>query len=334
MSCSNPCRSFYMGKKPNGKEWRIFVRSHDVSALSVDLSGHRTYYKSADEVPVTSALVSYEYDEVPCGRCLSCRLQYASEKAAQCLMEMDSNPMAWFLTLTYDNEHIPVTDEGKATLRYEDVQLFLKRLRYYYPDCRYMVAGEYGSQTYRPHYHMILFGCDFPDRYQYGRNKIGNPYYVSKFLDDVWKLGHVVLGVAEKESCGYVARYASKSVGYEKMLTFCECFGLSKPFIRVSKCPPLGRDFVERHAHEWLSNGKVYVSTPKGAVEIPCIRSVRDYLKKAFPDEWEKVSFDKRFALELSKASVIALGLDWYDYLYAQGCDLEARTKSIMKRSF
>ena len=44
-------------------------------------------------------------------------------------------------------------------LLYTDVQKFLKRLRKAYRGkLRYFVAGEYGEQTARPHYHMILYG--------------------------------------------------------------------------------------------------------------------------------------------------------------------------------
>lgn len=332
MSCFNPCRSFYMGTKPNGKEWRIFVRDHHTQAVAIDPSGHRAYFDNPDDA-FGKGLVSYTYDEVPCGRCLACRLQYASEKAAQCLMEMDTHEgNCWFLTLTYDDAHIPM-HRGHATLDYSDVQRFFKRLRKFFP-FRYMVSGEYGSMTFRPHYHAIIFGGDIPDLYHYGNNKLGQPYFVSKWLNGVWKNGNVTIGAAEKDSCGYVARYSSKSYGYDKMLSLCETFGLQRPFLRVSKCPPLGREFAIKHAREFLANGSVSVSTPKGGVTVPCIRSVSNFLKKEFPVEFEALSMNKRFSLELSKASIAALGLDWYDYLEEQGKALEGRTKSIMKRSF
>lgn len=49
-----------------------------------------------------------------------------------------------------------------STLRYTDVQKFLKRLRRYnekkgLPRLRYCYCGEYGPTTARPHYHLLLF---------------------------------------------------------------------------------------------------------------------------------------------------------------------------------
>ncbi len=73
------------------------------------------------------------------------------------------------MTLTYDDEHLPINDyvdsdgviHGKPTLRKRDVQLFLKRLRknYKYDNhIKYFCCGEYGGKTFRPHYHLIIFG--------------------------------------------------------------------------------------------------------------------------------------------------------------------------------
>lgn len=69
-----------------------------------------------------------------------------------------------FVTLTYDAAHVPVSDNGFMTLDVKDVQDFFKRLRRKYPKnypkIRYYVAGEYGTENKRPHYHIILFNAD------------------------------------------------------------------------------------------------------------------------------------------------------------------------------
>lgn len=69
-----------------------------------------------------------------------------------------------FLTLTYDTEHVPITKNGFMSLSTRHVQLFFKKLRWYHPTgslpIKYYVAGEYGSQYWRPHYHIILFNAD------------------------------------------------------------------------------------------------------------------------------------------------------------------------------
>lgn len=57
---------------------------------------------------------------VPCGQCIECRLRYAREWAARCMIEAEASTCAWFLTLTYDDTHLPVsytvdTQTGEAS---------------------------------------------------------------------------------------------------------------------------------------------------------------------------------------------------------------------------
>lgn len=70
-----------------------------------------------------------------------------------------------FITLTYRNETIPrvTLDNGeeRATLSREHIALFLNSYRHWFRrrDCafpRYFLCGEYGSKTFRPHYHLLL----------------------------------------------------------------------------------------------------------------------------------------------------------------------------------
>lgn len=66
---------------------------------------------------------------------------------------MDVSSSAFFLTLTYNDEHLP---EGGELSLY-DLQTFIKRLRKENPGIRYFAVGEYGTDLDRPHYHAVLF---------------------------------------------------------------------------------------------------------------------------------------------------------------------------------
>ena len=44
---------------------------------------------------------------VPCGKCLSCRIAKRSEWSMRMLHELESYDCAVFVTLTYDDEHLP-----------------------------------------------------------------------------------------------------------------------------------------------------------------------------------------------------------------------------------
>ena len=73
--------------------------------------------------------------KIPCGRCIGCRLERSRQWANRCMLELQYHESSYFVTLTYDDEHVPVTyyaedDLGTArggfTLRSRDFQLFMK----------------------------------------------------------------------------------------------------------------------------------------------------------------------------------------------------------------
>lgn len=112
-----------------------------------------------------------------------------------------------FVTLTYDNEHIP-SDGG---LRRDDLTKFLKRLRKNGGRrFRYYGCGEYGDKSDRPHYHLLLFGYDFADKRHLFQSSPGNVVYESEFLADTWGKGLCSTGSLTFESAAYTARYVMK----------------------------------------------------------------------------------------------------------------------------
>ena len=94
--------------------------------------------------------------EVPCGKCIGCRIAKRKEWSLRMLHELTYHPQSSFVTLTYDDYHLPPC----CSLKKRHLQLFLKRLRKNLGERRikYFACGEYGGQTMRPHYHAILFG--------------------------------------------------------------------------------------------------------------------------------------------------------------------------------
>lgn len=101
----------------------------------------------------------------PCGQCLHCRINKAREWTHRLLLEQMVHPSSCFVTLTYDDEHLP--DDNSVSK--VELQKFLKRLRrktyagYDFTKIRYFGVGEYGEKTQRPHYHVALFGIDDTD---------------------------------------------------------------------------------------------------------------------------------------------------------------------------
>lgn len=116
---------------------------------------------------------------VPCGRCIACRINKTQEWVIRLELEKMTNEKTAFVTLTYDDEHLP----NDCSLHKKDLQKFFKRLRKYGLQFRYYAVGEYGEkeQKYydpvdeelinlgkinphgRPHYHVLFFGVNFND---------------------------------------------------------------------------------------------------------------------------------------------------------------------------
>lgn len=96
---------------------------------------------------------------VPCGKCMACRIARSREWTTRLIHELSYWDKASFVTLTYDNEHLP--SDNSLSVRHW--QLFMKRLRKQVEPLKikYFASGEYGDKFGRPHYHAIIFGLDF-----------------------------------------------------------------------------------------------------------------------------------------------------------------------------
>lgn len=149
---------------------------------------------------------------VPCGQCRFCRMVFSSRWAARLYLENLMHKRSAWLTLTYAPAHLP---EG-GTLVKKHLQDFMKRLRsnleyeYGVTGIRFFASGEYGDELGRPHYHVMIFGWDFPDQYFWKTSPAGQPVYRSPFLEKCWTLGISSVGDVAYESAQYVARYHLK----------------------------------------------------------------------------------------------------------------------------
>lgn len=116
--------------------------------------------------------------------------------------EARASAEAHFITLTYADENLPLTSNGYPTLRKEDLQNFFKRFRKRLSNygkkhkIKYYAAGEYGSKTQRPHYHILLYTNFQSDIY--------------KLVSQSWELGDIYLGIVTIASCKYVCQYIDK----------------------------------------------------------------------------------------------------------------------------
>ncbi len=175
---------------------------HPLSAFQC-ADGSIVFYESKRHDTVKSL-------SLPCGQCVGCRLERSRQWAIRCMHEAQMHTQNCFITLTYDDAHLP----SDRSLHYRDFQLFIKRLRKRYPGrrIRYYMAGEYGENFGRPHWHACIFGLDFDDKKLWKRTSANSLLYRSENLELLWPFGYSSIGEVTFESAAYVARYIMKKV--------------------------------------------------------------------------------------------------------------------------
>lgn len=194
---------------------------------------------------------------VPCGQCVDCRLEYSRQWAIRCVHEAELHEANSFVTLTFNDDYLP----KDGSLDHSIFQAFLKRLRrrleyHHGVEVRFYMCGEYGAKLGRPHYHALLFGWDFPDRFHWV-TRHGFPLYRSPLLEECWPFGFSTVGELNFLSAAYVARYVLKKVTgeaardhYQWFDPFTgEIFFLKPEYTRMSLKPGIGADW-------WALNGE------------------------------------------------------------------------------
>lgn len=264
--------------------------------------------------------------QLPCRHCVGCRLDKSREWANRAIMEQLYHDESWFLTLTYDDEHLPpaypvdpATGEilsVHATIVKRDLQMFMKRLRFNSGQSfRYFAAGEYGSQTYRPHYHLLIFGLKLSDLSVISKNFAGQPYFVSDLIAKCWPNGIHILGPVTWQSASYVARYTMKKAthGFDKR--YYDVAGIQPEFQTMSLKPGIGYQYYVDNPHIF-DYDYFTVSTPDGGRKC----TPPEYFKKLFrasaPEKYLKRSLDSRRNVEvLQHLKMMLTDRDFYDIL-------------------
>ena len=157
---------------------------------------------------------------VPCGKCAACLRSRRNGWIARLSSEAFTSKASTFITLTYDDSHLP---DGNKVCK-SDVQDFMKRFRHldrHYkalPDSfKYFIVSEYGKKFHRPHYHGLLFGVDlFEDVFKPSVATIrddGRPCWTCEALQKAWKNGFVSIDRVTPRSIKYVSKYVVKDDG-------------------------------------------------------------------------------------------------------------------------
>lgn len=209
---------------------------------------------------------------LPCGNCIGCRLDRSRDWATRIYHESKLHDRNAFVTLTYSNENLP--EDYSVSVR--PLQLFMKRLRKWmgHNRVRFFGCGEYGDQNLRPHYHLILFGVDFQDKYLWRRTQSGYLTYRSPALERLWPEGHSEIGDVTLQSAGYCARYVIKKINgemaeshYRRIHPLTGLVWDVKPeFIVMSNRPGIGAGWYDQYSGDAFPSDFVIVEGKKRPV--------------------------------------------------------------------
>lgn len=218
--------------------------------------------RSAGGVQVLPAEAPIWNLRLPCGQCHGCRLDRSRQWALRCVHEARLHDRNVFVTLTYSEDNVP-----QNGLCHRDFQLFMKRLRKYFAPIkpRYYMAGEYGEDFERPHFHAILFGIDFPDQYPWSKSPSGAILYRSPTLEKLWPFGFSSTGDVNFSSAAYVARYVMKKVNgkdakrhYSSIaIDTGEVIDRRPDYNRMSLKPGIGADWFKRFGSDVFPHDRV-----------------------------------------------------------------------------
>ena len=231
--------------------------------------------------------------QLPCGQCVGCRLERSRQWAIRCMHEAQLHEHNCFITLTYNDDNLP----SDKSLHYEHFQKFLKRFRKAISPSkiRFYMAGEYGENFGRPHFHACIFGYDFPDKKLLKRTSSGSNLYRSKILEDLWTFGYSSIGDVNFESAAYVARYIMKkqtgkdaSSYYERVDNETgEIIDMKPEFNKMSLKPGIGADWYKRFKTDVYPNDYVILRGKK-------VKPPKFYDKlhaKGNPYEWDEIQY-------------------------------------------
>lgn len=236
---------------------------------------------------------------VGCGHCPKCLSLKRLEWSIRIDAEARCHDKNCFLTLTYDDDHLP------NSLSLDRMQRFWKSFRKEWP-IRYFCAGEYGDKFERPHYHVAAFGIDrtspcfshmvYDPKKRVWRGKMAH-----------WPDGFVAVGSLTPASAQYVAKYILKKqdlgfwgreVGSDvlnsKLRWFKDLPADKEPEFQVmSRRPGLGFPFLAKYGREMLARDS-YVLDGK---EVP----IPQYFKQKLLSDAERAERGREYFIECTR---------------------------------
>lgn len=209
----------------------------------------------------------------PCGQCLPCRNRRRNIWTHRLVLESQLYSENAFVTLTYADDTLP----EDMSLQPVHLRNFLKKLRSYTEyhtrqqlKClkvgkariddevrkrrvRFYAVGEYGDDTARPHYHVMLFNHPTCLRGGSQYSKVSTKCCsVCDRIRGTWGFGNVLLGNVTPASAAYVVSYIVKNMRHRHDPRLN---GREPEFSRMSLRPGIGFGALSGVTQTYLDYG-------------------------------------------------------------------------------
>lgn len=286
---------------------------HPLTAIKITDSQGKVNVRVTGSLDWNDHLVKTDRDDfllLPCGHCIGCRLERSRQWAVRCIHEASFHDDNCFLTLTYDDVHLP----ENGSLIKKDLTDFWKRLRraIFPKKLRYFACGEYGSKFERPHYHACVFGYSPDDKKLYSI-RAGSRLYISPLIAKLWPFGFHTIGDVTFDSAAYVARYVLKKVTGDNADSHYN--GREPEYVVMSRRPGIAHDWIRKfyddvYPHDYVViRDNIKCRPPKYYDQIYDFECNGDleYVKnkRSDPANHQILSLDERWRKEKAKKIIL-----------------------------
>lgn len=317
MSCYSPLKAVDFGINPE-------TGKHIIKVVKSSYNLNQSVAEGVKIIPI------------PCGNCIGCRLDYSRTWADRCMCEAQEHDNNIFLTLTYDDKHLPecLTSSVIHPLQKKDIQRFMKRLRKRFPEqkIRYFAAGEY-SPSMRPHYHLLIFGLKLPDLKLHHKSIDGKYlYYISDIMSDLWQYGFHIITDLTWETCAYTARYVMKKQKGNNSSVY-DKYNYTPEFTLMSRKPGIGYNYFKEHSD--IVKRDYYLGTDKGSRKIKSNRYFDKLFDLDYPGELELIKEQRQeIAVLNNRLKCNLTSLSYKDMLHSEEINKAAQIKALKRKEF
>lgn len=161
------------------------------------------------------------------------------DKVNRLKLEFGLRPHAFFVTLTYSDEFLPVFKySNRAELYKPDLVKFIDSIRQKLPKITIFAVGEYGGKLFgsekstrdiHPHYHLAIF-CAFE----------GIHDLIRAVVTDTWYMGHAHILRLSAGLIDYITGYVSKKLTNYRSMSKVVGLNIRPEFTYSSRRPAIG----------------------------------------------------------------------------------------------